>query len=86
MQLERQEYPKFYFCRGGKSDLSFILSRVQHIPKRYRERVARRYEILYHRTSKQCVRTARKRANTYINKVAKAFNYGKVRNNQKLYS
>ena len=58
--------PRFWFCRHGTSDRTWIESRMIEIPEDKRQEVADEYEHLFMSRSGG----NRKSANTYINNVA----------------
>lgn len=62
-------YPKFYYCRGKKSDRDWILSRMSVVPKDKQKEVAEQYESLYMCADNQ----SRKRANTWLDGIAREY-------------
>ena len=63
-------YPIFYFNKKPNSDKDFILKRMACIPLEHKRKIADRYEIIY---QKPTTTNNRKRANTFLNKLAKWF-------------
>ena len=63
-------YPIFYFNKKPNSDKDFILKRMSVIPLEHKRKIADRYEIIY---QKPTTTNNRKRANTFLNKLAKYF-------------
>lgn len=65
--VNKSIYPLWYYSRKPNSDQFWILQRMALIPGKYKQRIADRYERIY-RDKKG---SNRKRANTFLNKVAK---------------
>ena len=66
-----KEYPLYYYHRRQikESDKDFVLARMAAIPKEHKDKVSNRYERIF-RDNKG---NNRKRANTFLHKVAKSF-------------
>ena len=73
---EVKHYPKYYFCKRGHSDRSWIFSRIKHIPEHRQQEVADNYEHIYLTTPIN----ARRKANEYLNNVAREYNDSRARN------
>ncbi len=74
---KKEIYPIFYFNRRGVdkdgkpfSDKGYVLKMMSVIPLEHKRKIADRYEILYQKPS---TTNNRKRANTFLNKVARWF-------------
>jgi hypothetical protein len=67
---KKEIYPIWYFNKKPNSDKDFILKRMAVIPKEHKRKIADRYEIIYQKPSTV---GNRKRANTFLNKIAKWF-------------
>lgn len=65
-----REYPLFYHCRGGESDIKFVLSRMRWIPKSLRHAVSIEYERIYDYGEN---RDSRKNANTFLHEQANKY-------------
>ena len=63
-------YPIWYFNKKPNSDKDFILKRMAIIPLEHKRKISDRYEIIY---QKPTTTNNRKRANTFLNKLAKWF-------------
>jgi len=66
----REVYPIWYFNKKPNSDKDFVLKRMAIIPPEHKRKIADRYEIIYQNKS---TTGNRKRANTFLNKLAKWF-------------
>lgn len=60
----------YYYHDDSSSDRNWIESRMRLIPDSKKQAVADRYDIILRKTKK----FDRKRANTFLNKVAKMYN------------
>ena len=58
--------PRFYYCRGKKSDRNWIESRLIEIPEDKKQAICDEYERRYN----ECPNGNRRGANTYLNAVA----------------
>lgn len=67
-KMEKMIYPKFYFCRNGKSDLDWITRKLAFIPCGKLQEVCEQYEKLY-----LSRKNGRKDANEYLNGIATEF-------------
>jgi hypothetical protein len=67
--INREIYPKFYYCKRGVSDRDWMLSRMSVIPKDRKKEVSDRYTKLF-LSGKS---SARKDANTYLHNEAVKF-------------
>ena len=73
----RKQYPLWYYNRSGfdkngkpLSDSKFIMDRMAVIPPEHKDKIANRYEDIYQNKN---TTGNRKRANTFLNKIAKWF-------------
>lgn len=60
----------FYSCYVGGSDLDFIEQRMFAIPEEHQQKIADRYEKIF-RSGKGWKGKNRKKANTFLHKIAK---------------
>ena len=63
-------YPIWYFNKKPNSDKDFILARMSVIPVNHKKNIADRYERIYQNKK---TNGNRKRANTFLNKIARWF-------------
>jgi len=67
---KKEIYPIWYFNKKPNSDQNFILKRMTVIPPKHKQKIADRYELIYQNRN---TTGNRKRANTFLNKIAKWF-------------
>lgn len=71
-QINGVIHPRHYYLRDGKSDAQWIMSRMAIIPADKQAEIAKEYERLYLAADNQ----ARKRANTWLDGIAREYRKG----------
>ncbi len=78
---KQKQYPLWYYNKRGVdkkgkplSDCKFIMDRMAVIPAEHKDKIANRYEDIYQ--NKKTIGN-RKRANTFLNKIARWFHKNK---------
>jgi len=66
----KEIYPIWYFSSYKDNDGNWVRKQMLHIPLEHKRNIADRYEIIY---QKPTTTGNRKRANTFLNKMAKYF-------------
>lgn len=67
MNYKAVHIPMFYYYRGkDRSDLKWIIKRLERVPPSRQKELAEIYEQEYNKRSKVCVTEARKWCNTWL--------------------